>query len=192
MTDSPEIPDSVSPEMLDGLLRNRNPLPTSDTIPSLDLGGETGAPCDLQFAMSQLISRSSRGTNIIQMLVASLYLAAEVEDHFSQQLQRLMQEDPPYADASAAEQQLIGSFLSNHLLSLRMGIQQLESLLAEVGYPYYQERARQLLTTTFKDKAVKLRDFRSHMMISDELLGSLQVDRAAVTDYLDNITKSTQ
>lgn len=187
MTDKPEIPDSISPEMLDGLLRNRNPLPISDVIPSIDFGGSVGAPCDLQFALSQLIERSARGTSILQMLVTSLYLITEIEGHFDQHLELVMREDPPYTDVPAADQKQIARCMRSYLMGLRIASQQLEELLAVIGYPYYQERAKQLIETEFKGRPRSLPDFRSHMMISSELLDSLQIDRASVTTYLDNI-----
>lgn len=188
MTDQPEIPSSVSTEMLDALLRNRNPLPASAVIPSLDLGGERGAPCDLQFSICQLIERSANGTNIIQMLVAAMHLLVEVESHFDRHITYAMQEDPPYDDLPAVDQQSIARLLRQQLLALRVTLQQLEEVLTTVGYPYYQQRAAELVQGVFQGKKTSLRDFRSHMLISDELLSSLELERQGVTDYLDHIT----
>lgn len=190
MTDTPEIPNSVSSEMLDALLRNRNPLPTSTAIPTLNLGGERGAPCDLQFAICQIIERSTNGTNIIQMMVAAMHLLTEVEAHFDRHITYAMQEDPPYDDLPAVDQQGIARFLRQHLLSLRVSLQQLEEILTLIGYPYYEMRAKELTHGVFQGKKTNLREFRSHMLISDELLDSLQLQRQPVTDYLDHITDS--
>jgi hypothetical protein len=188
VTDQPEIPNSVSTEMLDALLRNRNPLPASTVIPSLDLGGERGAPCDLQFSICQLIERSTNGTNVIQMLVAAMHLLVEVESHFERHVTYAMQEEPPYDDLPAADQQGIARLLRQQLLALRVTLQQLEEVLTTVGYPYYQQRAAELVQGVFQGKKTNLREFRSHMLISDELLSSLELERQGVTDYLDHIT----
>ena len=191
MTDTPEIPDSVSPEMLDNLLRNCNPLPTSELIPALDLGGESGGPCDLQFAICQIIERSKLGASLLQRLVASMYLLAQIEDSFSARLEDLMLEHPPYDEMTGHEQQIAGNFLRSHLIALRVSLQQMEQLLAEISMPYYDMRAKTLIQEVFKGHPRSLRDFRSHMLISSELLDSLQIERDAVTTYLDQIQPQT-
>lgn len=190
MTSTPEIPDSISPERLSRLLRNRNPLPASDLIPELDFGGDMGAPCDLQFSIAQLIERSNTGTNIIQMLVASMHLLTEVESHLDRHLQQVLIEDEPYADLPARDQKALAALMRSHLLNLRASLHQLEDTLAQVGYPYYYARARDLVKSKFSVEDHNLREFRSHMLISDELLRSLNVDRDAVTQYLDYITEN--
>lgn len=188
MTATPEIPDSISPEMLDTLLRGRNPLPISQVVPALDFGGELGAPCDLQFAICQLIERSSNGTNIIQMLVAAMHLLTDVESHFEKHLTSLALEDEPYDQLPAADQQVLGRVMRDHTLGLKVAVKHLEDVLTQVGYPYYSQRAQALIEDRFKAKRVLMRDFRSHLLISDELLDSLEVERTAVTTYLDQIT----
>lgn len=188
MTATPEIPDSISPEMLDTLLRGRNPLPISQVVPALDFGGEIGAPCDLQFAICQLIERSSNGTNIIQMLVAAMHLLTDVECHFEKHLNSLALEDEPYDQLPAADQQALGRVMRGHTMGLKVAVKHLEDVLTQVGYPYYSQRAQALIEDRFKDKRVLMRDFRSHLLISDELLDSLDVERSAVTTYLDHIT----
>ena len=188
MTATPEIPDSISPEMLDTLLRGRNPLPISQVVPGLDFGGELGAPCDLQFAICQLIERSSNGTNIIQMLVAAMHLLTDVESHFEKHLNSLALEDEPYDQLPAADQQALGRLMREHTLGLKVAVKHLEDVLTQVGYPFYSQRAQALIDDRFKTKRVLMRDFRSHLLISDELLDSLEIERSAVTTYLDHIT----
>lgn len=188
MTFSSEIPDSISSEMLHTLLRGRNPLPASEVIPSLDFGGEHGAPCDLQFSICQLIERSSHGTNIIQMLVAAMHLLTEVESHFEQHLTSLAQEDEPYDQLSAVDQQALGRLMREHTLLLKTSLKHLEDVLTQVGYPYYAQRAQQLMQERPPQQRLLMRDFRSQLLISDELLASLGLERAAVTTYLDQIT----
>lgn len=188
MTTSPEIPDSVSPEMLSTLLRGRNPLPISEVVPALDFGGELGAPCDLQFSICQLIERSSGGTNIIQMLVAAMHLLTEVESHFEHHLSSLAQEDEPYDQLPGPEQQALGRLMRDHTMLLKVSLKRLEDVLTQVGYPYYTQRAQTLTRDRFERKRILMRDFRSHLLISDGLLASLGIERAAVTTYLDQIT----
>lgn len=174
--------------MLNTLLHGRNPLPAAEVIPALDFGGEYGAPCDLQFAICQLIERSAGGTNIIQMLVASMHLLTEVESHFERHLNSLALEDEPYNTLSAQEQKVLARVMREHTMMLKAGLKHLEEVLAEVGYPYYTQRAQELINDRFQQKRVLMRDFRSHLLISDELLVSLGIDRSAVTTYLDQIT----
>ena len=174
--------------MLDTLLRRRNPLPASDIIPALDFGGELGAPCDLQFSICQLIERSNKGTNIIQMLVAAMHLLTEVESHFEKHLNSLLQEDDPYDQLNADDQQKLGALMREHTMLIKVGIRHLEDVLTQVGYPYYTQRAQGLIKERFTEQRVLMRDFRSQLLISDELLASLGIDRAAVTTYLDQIT----
>lgn len=188
MTASPEIPDSISSDMLNTLLRGRNPLPTGDRIPVLDFGGECGAPCDLQFSICQLIERSAGGTNIIQMLVAAMHLLTEVESHFEKHLRSLEQEDEPFDQLPAHEQQVLARVMREHTMYLKASLKHLEDVLARVGYPYYTQRAQDLVKERFTHGRVLMRDFRSHLLISDELLESLGIDRAAVTTYLDHAT----
>lgn len=188
MTANPEIPDSISADMLNNLLRGRNALPLSDKIPALDFGGEVGAPCDLQFSICQLIERSAAGTNIIQMLVAAMHLLTEVEAHFERHLTSVAQEAAPYDRLSAHEQKVLARVMRDHMMYLKVSSKHLEDVLTHVGYPYYSGRAQQLINDRFQQERVLMRDFRSHLLISDELLESLGVTRADVTNYLDQVT----
>lgn len=174
--------------MLNTLLRGRNPLPASEAIPALDFGGELGAPCDLQFSICQLIERSANGTNIIQMMVAAMHLLTEVESHFEHHINSLALEDEPYDQLSAVDQQGLARVMREHTLLLKVSLKHLEDVLTQVGYPYYTQRAQDLIKDRFQQKRVLMRDFRSQLLISDELLASLGIERAAVTTYLDQIT----
>ena len=173
--------------MLNTLLRGRNPLPVSETIPPLDFGGELGAPCDLQFSICQLIERSTGGTNIIQMMVAAMHLLTEVESQFERHLNSLALEDEPYDQLSAGDQQVLARTMREHTMLLKVGIKHLEDVLSHVGYAYYAQRAQELIKDRSTKDRVLMRDFRSQLLISDELLDSLGISRAAVTTYLDQI-----
>lgn len=187
---SSDIPDTVSTEMLSSLLRGRNPMPLSEGIPALNFGGENGAPCDLQFAICQLIERSEHGVNIIQMLVAAMHLLSEVESHFEKHAESLAREDAPYNELSAGEQQTLARVMREHLMYLKVSLKHLEDVLTPVGYPYYAMRSKDLIDGALAGKELDLREFRSHLLISDELINSLGLERPALTTYLDSATKS--
>lgn len=185
---SSDIPDTISAEALTSLLRGRNPMPLSDVIPALNFGGENGAPCDLQFSICQLIERSAAGTNIIQMLVAAMHLLSEVESHFERHMESLAREDAPYNKLTAAEQQTLGRVMREHTMYLKVALKHLDDVLTPVGYPYYAMRSKELLEGVFKEEQVKLADFRSHLMLSDELLETLGIERSDVTNYFTQIS----
>lgn len=187
---SSDIPDTISAEALTNLLRGRNPMPLSDVIPALDFGGENGAPCDLQFAICQLIERSEHGINIIQMLVAAMHLLSEVESHFEQHMESLAREDAPYDQLTAGEQQTLARVMREHLMYLKVSLKHLEDVLTPVGYPYYAMRSKELIAGPLADKQLDLREFRSYLLISDELIKSLGLERSALTTYLDSATKT--
>jgi hypothetical protein len=178
------VPDSVSPEALRSFLSRGANLPESELVPELNLGGSMGAPCDLQFVISQVIARSSTGTNIVQMLCAGMHLLTEVEAHFEDQLERLALEEDPFEGLSGSEQKSCGVLLRRNLVALRTSLHALEELLSGLTMAFYQARAHDLQHGALQDKRFSLEEFRSHMLISDELLASLQLERQAVTAYL--------
>jgi hypothetical protein len=187
---SSDIPDTISAEALSSLLRGRNPMPLSDVIPALDFGGENGAPCDLQFAICQLIERSEHGINIIQMLVSAMHLLSEVESHFERHMESLAREHAPYDQLTAGEQQTLARVMREHLMYLKVSLKHLEDVLTPVGYPYYAMRSKELIAGPLADKQLDLREFRSYLLISDELIKSLGLERSALTTYLDSATKT--
>lgn len=182
MSDS-HFPDAVSPEALSAFLRTHNLLPESERIPSVDLGGMEGGPCDLQFCLTQLIHRSKNGTNLIQILTSAMYLLCEAEHQFDDQLSSLALEREPYDQLSGSEQTTLARMMRRHLLATRASMGHLEELLADLSDLYYRGRAHQLLTETFTSEP-SLAEFRSHMLISDGLLASLGLERSAVTTYI--------
>ena len=186
MSDVPEIPHAVSTEALHSLLeRASSGPPVSAVIPALNLGGALGAPCDLQFVISQLIQRSSTGTNLVQMLVAATHLLSESEGHFSEQLARLDSPEPPYDRLSPAERAATAQLAGQHRDQLRAALECLEALLQEFSLPFHQARSRSLLSGPLAGRSIPVREFRSHLLISEELLDSLELERAAVTAFLD-------
>jgi hypothetical protein len=183
----PEIPDAVSAEALTSLLGQCRRAPISTVIPALDLGGTLGGACDLQFVITQIIHRSCTGTNLVQMLVAACHLLTEVEGHLGDQLQRLQQQQPPYDQASAAEQRAVDCLLRSHRHCAQLALAQLEPLLQALSLSTYRERARQLQDGPLAGQdRLPLEQLRSHLLISDELIASLQLERDAITTYLNH------
>lgn len=185
---TPEVPDSISAESLHSFLRNCNPLPVSALIPEVDLGGPKGAPCDLQFCITQLIHKSTDGTNLIQLLTAAMYLLCETEFQFDDQLQRLAAEEPPYDELNGGEQHTMACLLRRHLLCARASMNHLEELIGELTTLFYRGRAHFLLNEVFTAEP-SLDDFRSHMLISDGVLRSLDLERDAVTTYINGTAR---
>jgi len=179
-----QVPDSVSSEALRSFLHRPAGLPESALIPEINLGGSRGAPCDLQFVISQVIARSSTGTNIVQMLCASMHLLTEIESHFEDQLERLVLEEEPFQNLSASEQQGVGRVMRENLLALRTSMHALEGSISELTLAFYHVRSEGIMAGPMHGKPLDMEEFRSHMLISDELLASLGLERGAVTAYL--------
>jgi hypothetical protein len=185
VSSQPEIPDAISADALTSLLGQRRGAPASSVIPELDLGGTLGAPCDLQFVISQLIARSATGTNLVQMLVAGMHLLTEAESHFAEQLERLATAQPPFDRANSDEQHMVRRLLTAHIHHVQLAIAQLEPLLQAVSVPMYQARTRQLMEGPYQGQTgIPLPELRSHLLISDELIASLGLERSAITAYL--------
>ena len=182
MSDS-HFPDAVSPEALSAFLRTHNLMPESELIPSVDLGGPEGGPCDLQFCLTQVIHRSKNGTNLIQILTSAMYLLCEAEHQFDEQLSSLALEHEPYDQLTGKEQSTLARMMRRHLMATRASMGHLEELLADLTDLFYRGRAHHLLTQVFSTEP-SLADFRSHMLISDGLLASLGLERSAVTAYI--------
>lgn len=185
MSDVPEIPHAVSTEALHSLLeRSSGGFPVSTVVPSLNFGGALGAPCDLQFVVSQLIHRSATGTNLVQLLVAATHLLSESENHFSEQLARLDNPEAPYDRLNTAERQATLRLAEQHRDQLRAALGCLEQLLQDFSMPFYQARSRSLINGPLAGQSIPVHEFRSHLLISDELLESLELQRPAVTAFL--------
>lgn len=181
--DSPKIPDSISFKELSNFLRDKPSLPLSTVIPELDLGGPIGGVCDLQFAIMQLIQRSAKGCNILQLLSAAIHLLTEVEFHFAEQINRVDAELPPFDKTSEEDRKEVITTLRGLILSLRTANGLNEELFTGLMHNFGIRRIQAI-----RDQitgVITPEEFRSHLLISDELLDGLQLQRDPVTEYLD-------
>lgn len=185
---NPEIPNAVSFAELSNHLRDKPYFPLSGAIPELNLGGQEGGICDLQFAIMQLIQRSATGCNVLQMLSASIHLMMEVEFHFAEQLRRVEAELPPFDDAPQKDKDDVARALRALLVSLRTSSGLTESLFAQLTNTFGYRRLEELRSQGVNHSNTA--ELRSYLLISDELLSSLELERSPVTDYLDRVAHS--
>lgn len=181
VTDSPQIPDSISASELSALLNGGSQLPLSSVLPSLNFGGLVGGVCDLQFAINQLIC-SSNGVNIVQVLCAAIHLVNELDSSMLAQLHNLEQRLPPYDQADEQDAQLLKRYIGQNRRGLQGSLMHLESVMTVLMPTFAQERVS-LLRQRGQVNG-DLPTFRSRLLISDELLSDLEIARQAVTDYL--------
>lgn len=166
---------------LGALLSGRHRLPVSPVIPSLNFGGDVGGSCDLQFVINQLISASS-GVNLVQVLCAAIHLVNEMDQNLLQQLQAIEQGDAPYDSASDTERQILQRYVVQNRRGLQGSLLHLESVMAVLMPTFAHERIQWLRQHNLLDS--DLPTFRSRLLISDELLRDLELERQVVSDYL--------
>lgn len=181
VTDSPQIPDAISASALGALLSGRQRLPLSTVIPSLNFGGAIGGSCDLQFAINQLICASS-GVNLVQILCAAIHLVTEMDSSLLHQLQAIERGDAPYDQASETERQILQRYISQNRRGLQGSLLHLESVMTVLMPTFAYERIQWL--RQHHGLIGDLPSFRSQLLISDELLRDLELERQVVTDYL--------
>lgn len=184
----PEIPDSISFAQLHNYLAEKPHLPISDVIPELNLGGSDGGICDLQFAIMQLIQKSTDGCNVLQLLSASIHLMMEVEFHFAEQIRRAEAELPPFDTASERDRAEITSILRGIVMALKASSGLSEDLFGALTQNFGMRRMQSIRDRTAS--ATSPSEFRSHLLISDELLKCLQLERDPVTRYLDRTAET--
>lgn len=181
MTTPPEIPDSISASELSALLSGRRALPMSSVIPSLNFGGASGGACDLQFAVNQLICASG-GTNVVQVLCAAIHLLTELDATLAEQQRNVAERREPFAAASSDERQVLERYLTQNRRGLHSGLLHLESVMAMLMPAFAHERITWL--KRHGQLSSDLAEFRSRLLISDELLADLELEREAVSAYL--------
>lgn len=185
---TPQIPDSVSYAELNQLLRDKPALPLSPAIPELDLGGPDGGVCDLQFAILQLMERSTTGCNVLQLLSAAIHLLMEVEMHFIDQAKRAESELPPFDDVSSEDRAVVLSIFRGLIMSLKTAGSLNEEVFTSLMHTYGARRLGLIKDTI--TGVITPADFRSHLLISDGLLTGLNLERNSVTQYLERASKS--
>lgn len=186
-----EIPDSVSPEMLKNLLGNHKILPGSEQFPALDFGGKFGGPADLQYVMCLLIQQSSDGVNIAQMLFAALHLLAITQSHFESTVDRLDHDKPEMPTITDEEFEIIKSTMRAQAADIRDAIRAVDSVASLLGPALSAQRAQRIVEEVPHGSVMHRSEFFSRMLISDELLRSLGIDRAAISDFVEEQLQSS-
>ena len=183
---SDTIPDSVSPDMLRGLLGKD--LPDSSCIPRLDFGGRLGAPCDLQFAISLMVAQSAGGVNIVQTMVAAMHLLSEAQLQLQERFQSLKDGDDPDIEGAPPEvRAAIVDDIGKHCAVLNSSVTCLEQVLAGLSGFACHHRLRHLVETgAIKPGPVSRIDVLSRLLISGELLETLSLTREQVNNYLES------
>lgn len=181
-----DIPDSISTDSLRSLLNN-NQAPMSDVIPEINFGNQFGGPCDLQYVVSSLISKSTHGVNLIQLMMSALHMLTEVEARFSKQIETLKVDfaDNSQDGDSSERQSLLRTAERNHAY-LRSSLMALEQVLEAFSPVAYQARIRELVQTGefIPSQKPSEKDFHSMMLFSSELINSLNISRESLSNYL--------
>lgn len=177
------IPDSVSYGTLASLLAAGGKAPASPVIPSLEFGNEGGAPCSLQLVVMCLIQQSRSGVNICQIVTAALFLLHNAQSEF-EKWERLAQAgDVPFADASAEERRE-ATFAMRELLATMSAITpQLENINRALLVPLIAQRMSEARLPTPRTEEQRT-DQLSRLLIDDDLLNDLGIDRSDVNRFL--------
>jgi hypothetical protein len=174
------VPDSVSPEKLKQLLSQLAPeVPLSKAIPSLafrDSSLDSGGLCDLQFAIIQLVEKSKDGVEYHQLLTASLYLFDRcvyyLKDSIRDARVNYQENDRESVLAELEKFSLVFESVFQQFQELHMGmstaatIERMHCLRKRLG--------------DFTDQDT----YRSHLLLSESLLESLDLDRDVVTEFV--------
>lgn len=179
------IPDSVSADMLRGLLGKG--LPESSNIPALDFGGRYGAPCDLQFAVSLLVAQSASGVNIVQTMVAAMHLLTEAQLQLTERIETLKDgSDPEVQQAPEEVRAAITEDLGRQYAALNSAVICLEQVISGLAGFACHHRLRHLIEVgELKSGPTTRAEVLSRLLVSTELIESLDLKRQQVTDYLE-------
>lgn len=177
-----DIPDSISTESLRSLLSS-NEQPVSDVIPEINFGDQFGGVCDLQYAISSLIAKSSHGVNMIQLMMSALHILCETESQFKRKLDDI---DQMLKDIPPLERQSIHRTIERQHAHIRTSMMALEQVLETYAPIAYHARINELVKRNEIDpeKRVSLNDMRSFLLISTEFIDSLGLSRDSITNYL--------
>lgn len=185
MSNSPQIPDSVSADMLRGLLGKS--MPTSAVIPSLDFGGKLGAPCDLQFAVAQIVAQSVAGVNIIQILIAAMHLLSEVQLYLDDRLERIKTGDDTLEGATEGVKAEILAEMKRQCAAITSATVHIESMVQALAPVICQTRIDALVRSGEVAPGVtSTEQLASYLLVSSELLDSLGIKRSDITQFLAN------
>lgn len=177
-----DIPDAISPDALAQLLTEQNQLPPSANLPVIDFGGEHGGVCDLQLAITQLISRGD-GLNHLQILVSALHLFHWTETALKMALEQFEASEPPFDEVppmakAAMQRQIITD------QQIAMTISELGGeLLQRMSMAAVMRRTKELCASHGEHAPTK--DITSQVLVSEPVLQALELRREDVTDFLE-------
>lgn len=182
------IPDAISSDALKSLLSNDQEAPISELIPELNFGNAFGGPCDLQFVISSIIAKSVSGVNLIQLLMASLHLLCEAERHMLKQHKALLDEDSKFSSLPEDERRSLARITERHHIQLKSAVMALEQILDAYAPMSSHVRVDELIKsgTIKRDSKLPGDQLRSILLISDELLETLNLTREEMTHFLSN------
>lgn len=180
---SGQFPDRISSDRLRELA-NRGlktlELPDSDAIPALqyrDTRINSGGIADLQFVLMLLIEKSESGVDIVQLLTACLFLFNHCDSIISagvKEAQNNLGDDESVSVlGELASYKLVFSNLLHQLSDLHMGVSALVTI----------ERINRLRTVLGDDSTQA--DYTSHLLLSQQLLDCLGLDRDAVQPFIE-------
>jgi hypothetical protein len=179
-----EIPDSVSVETLKSLIGNQQPLPGASQFPAIDFGGKLGGPADLQYALCLLIQRSTDGVSVTQVLFAALQLLSVAQAHFESIIDRLDPADPDIADISAKDMALIKRTMESQAADMRDAMRAVSAVASLLGPALTDQRGKRIAAAMSNGTFMHRSEFFSRLLISDEFIESLGIERAAISDFV--------
>lgn len=186
------IPDSISADQLKRLLSRSFEMPLSDVIPELDLGDGDDLPggiCDLQLALMQIIKRSTYGTNLMQEFTAALYLIHSVGECLHRRSKQAKANTGPFRQLSDHDRNEIISVLGEYIEVHSVVTHLCESLHHAFMFGSSPETIRQI-RSRLGDQA-SIEEVRSHLMVGDGLLKTLQISRDDFTQYVNKFDVPT-
>lgn len=187
------IPDSISGDQLRSFLASRtgSKMPLSAVIPTLAFGGSTGTQggiCDLQLVVMQIIQQSEAGINLLQEFTAAVYLLHSVNESLERRRADVMN-----------DQSLIGKLPRHERDRISRSLDEFQSVLNTITRLSEQLHFAFMISSS-AETIHQIRDqigaddeelIRSHLLISDSLIRSLQLSRDQVSEFIDRCDKPT-
>ncbi len=181
MSESNQIPDSISSDKLKQLLGKIAPeMPLSQVIPELsfrDEKSDSGGLCDLQFVICQLVEKSKSGLEYHQILTASLYLFERCVFFLGESIKE--------AETTYEQEDRHGVISELHKFrdAFDLVFAQLQELHMSMSTAATMDRIQSLrkVLGDFTDQ----KTYRSHLLLSQDLLDSLKLDREEVTEFVE-------
>ena len=187
------IPDSISGDQLRSFLASRtgSKMPLSAVIPTLTFGGSTGTQggiCDLQLVVMQIIQQSEAGINLLQEFTAAVYLLHSVNESLERRRADVMN-----------DQSLIGKLPRHERDRISRSLDEFQSVLNTITRLSEQLHFAFMISSS-AETIHQIRDqigaddealIRSHLLISDSLIRSLQLSRDQVSEFIDRCDKPT-